>query len=112
VVENTYLSNGLAETSSDAMGNKTYFEYNTMNQMIKRWTPHDGNLYSLSEWQYDNAGRVTQEKSYVNSLNKGAAPSGPAATLAYTYYADSKVKDITDFHGKEPILKIMKTKQL
>ena len=94
-INKTYLPNGLLAASSDAMGNVTSYEYNPLNRMTKRWSPHDGSLYSLTEWIYDASGRVDQEKGYVTPLAKGAAPSGQAAALAYTYYADSAVKDIT-----------------
>ena len=94
VVNNTYLANGLAATVTDARGSTTYFEYNPMNQMAKRWIPHDDSLYSLSEWQYDGAGRVTQETNYVNALAKGVTPSGPVAIKNHTYNIDNTVKDI------------------
>ena len=92
---NTYLPNGLLASSSDAMESYAYYEYNPMNQMTKRWTPHDGNLFSLTEWQYDNAGRVTQENSYAAPLAKGGVPAGSAVTNSYVYNIDSAVHIIT-----------------
>ncbi|MCL1817050.1 MAG: DUF6531 domain-containing protein, partial [Clostridiales bacterium] len=101
VISNTYLANGLAESTTDAMGNTTYFEYDPMNRMTKRWAPHDDSRHSLAEWQYDNANRVIEEKNYSEALGKGASPGWEYSTLDYTYNIDSTVKDIiTNGMGK------------
>ncbi len=91
---NVYLPNGLLDRASDAMGNATYYAYDPLNRMTKRWAPHDGGLYSLTEWGYDNAGRVKLEKSYVTAMAKGTTPSGSAATKSYEYYPDGSVEEI------------------
>ena len=92
---NTYLPNGLLATSSDSIGIITYYEYNPMNQIIKCWSPHDASLFSLKEWQYDNAGRLTQERSYVTPLVRNSNPTGDATINTYSYNIDSKINVIT-----------------
>jgi YD repeat-containing protein len=94
-VSNTYLPNGLLESSSDALGNITYFEYNPMKKMTKRWSPHENNTYSLTEWEYDEYNRVKAEKSYITPLTKGASPSGSYSSNSYKYSTDSLVSEIT-----------------
>jgi YD repeat-containing protein len=94
-VSNTYLPNGVLESSSDALGNITYFEYSQTNKMTKRWTPHENNLYSLTEWDYDDYNRVKIEKSYITPLVKGGSPSGSMASNSYAYNTDSSVSEIT-----------------
>ena len=52
-------------------------------------------MYSLTEWQYDNAGRTILEKGYATPHVKGASPSGGAAANSYAYNIDSSVSEIT-----------------
>ena len=93
-VSNTYLANGLVENTTDAMGHTTYFEYDPMNQMTKRWAPHDGSLYSLTEWFYDGAGRIKGEMSFLTPQTKGVIYGDDVIYTAYTYNIDSTVKEI------------------
>jgi YD repeat-containing protein len=95
ILTNTYLANGLLASSSDAMGNATYYDYDPLNRRTKQQSPHSGSLYSVAAWQHDKAGRVTLESSYITPMAKGAAPTGQAATKAYAYNADGTVQEIT-----------------
>ena len=62
--------------------------------MTKRWKPSESSNYHLTEWTYDNAGRVTLESNYFNSIEKNGDTIGGAATNAYTYNIDSEISEI------------------
>ncbi|MBP3621094.1 MAG: RHS repeat protein, partial [Lachnospiraceae bacterium] len=55
-----YDCNGNVISYTDKLGNKTYYEYDLMNQLIKV-TNGEGN--TQAEYTYDCMGRILQEKT-------------------------------------------------
>jgi RHS repeat-associated protein len=93
-ITSTYLPTGHIQSVTDAMGGVKYYEYNARGLITKLWYPVTNVSHSLTTYEYDNAGRLTKEESYVNVFTKGATPTGAKVTTDYTYYIDSKVKDV------------------
>ena len=95
IVENTYLPNGLLASTEDAEGNVTLYEYTPMNQRSAQWAPFDGSLYSYTSWEYNPAGRVSEEKQYVTPIALSSTASGAATTKQYTYFIDGALNTVT-----------------
>ncbi len=123
-VKNTYKAKGLVETTEDAKGNMTYYEYDNLGRLYRTYFPSKTtagqyNLNDYEEYGYDNNGNITSLKkrdgrwiySNFDSLNRIYLKDVPGdqSDVNYTYnnfnlqttakYTDSNLGIETTYNG-------------
>jgi RHS repeat-associated protein len=91
----TYNENGTTKQTTDANGKNTYYSYDGLNRLVKKWVPFEQGssctMYTYTEYSYDKAGRKTLEKDGKTLVQLNNTPS-EFVTCAYEYYADGNLE--------------------
>lgn len=103
IIKTGYNSNGTIATTTDGMGNITYYEYDGLNRLSKKWVPFElsgGAIkYAYTETEYFKNGNKMSESAGVDTVDLFAIPS-KTVTTSYIYYKNGKLKSVTDSSGR------------
>ena len=99
----TYYENGLKKSEKDENQNVTYYVYDGMNRLIRKWVPEDNStstiLYAFSGYEYYKDGKIHYEWTGKTQVNKDVLvdrSNTDVIEAEYEYYKDGKLKKKSD----------------
>lgn len=102
ITENEYNKNGTLNNITFVNGGKVYYKYDGLNRETEKWTAIDGANYSYSTNIYDKVGNKIEERLSKEKVALFQVPEKEKVIITYyEYYADGKLKTLTDSIGKK-----------
>ena len=100
-----YNSNGDLSYQVDEKGSPTYYVYDGLKKLVKKYIPFEkdstGNIkYKYEGYKYSNAGNKIQQVEGIDLVAKDGSPTN-LKTTNYEYYGNDKVKKVTDNEGRK-----------
>ncbi len=103
-ITTVYNPNGTVYSTTDAMGNTTYYKYNGQNNLSEQWSPIEEGKYSYQKITYDKACRKTALSTGKDKVELYSIPSSDRLiTKSFTYNKDGSLKTETDSSGGKTI---------
>ena len=97
-----YNKNGTVYSTTDAMGNTTYYRYNGQNNLSEQWSPIEEGKYSYQKITYDKAGRKTAVSTGKDKVELYSIPSSDRLIIkSYAYYRNGSLKTEADSSGRK-----------
>ncbi|WP_080064313.1 S8 family serine peptidase, partial [Ruminiclostridium hungatei] len=96
-----YNPNGTIASTTDAMGNTTWYKYDGRNNPSEKWIPMEEGLYSYTRIAYDKAGRKVSEQTGKDKTELYGIPSSDRLiTKSYAYDKNGSLTTVTDSSGR------------